>query len=64
MNQLYALRLLSTAAILHCAHCCSNILVSGSASSDGFPMIGYNADSAALHGAISHWPAAKRPEER
>ena len=22
-------------------------------------MIGYNADSAALHGAISHWPAAK-----
>ena len=61
MNQVYArrLRLLSMAAILLCAHCCSNVIVSGSASSDGFPMIGYNADSAALHGAISHWPAAK-----
>ena len=53
------LRLLSMAATLHCAHCCSNVLVSGSASADGFPMIGYNADSAALHGAISHWPAGK-----
>ena len=52
-------RLLTLAAILHCASCCSNILVSGSASADGFPMIGYNADSAALHGAISHWPSAK-----
>ena len=61
MNQVYArrLRLLSMAAILLCAHCCSNVIVSGSASADGFPMIGYNADSAALHGAISHWPAAK-----
>ena len=61
MNQVYArrLRLLSMAAILRCAHCCSNVIVSGSASADGFPMIGYNADSAALHGAISHWPAAK-----
>lgn len=38
------------------ARACSNIIVTGGASADGNPMVGYNADSAALHGAVSHWP--------
>ena len=38
---------------------CSNILITPGASADGNAMIAYNADDAALHGAISHWPAAK-----
>ena len=37
---------------------CSNILITPGASADGNAMIAYNADDAALHGAISHWPAA------
>ena len=37
---------------------CTNILVTPGASADGHSMIAYNADSAALHGAVSHWPAA------
>ena len=36
---------------------CTNVLISGGAAENGNSMIGYNADSAALHGALSHWPA-------
>ena len=41
---------------------CSNILITPGASASGHAMIAYNADDAALHGAISHWPAAKHPK--
>ena len=55
------LRSVILAATLGAASCCSNVLVTGAASADGNPMIGYNADSAALHGAISHWAAGSHP---
>ena len=41
---------------------CSNILITPGASADGSAMIAYNADDAALHGAVSHWPAAEHPK--
>ena len=41
---------------------CTNILVTPGASADGHSMISYNADSAALHGALSHWPAGEHAE--
>ena len=40
------------------AFACSNILVTPGASADGCSMISYNADDAALMGAVPHWPAA------
>ena len=49
--------LLPLATIFTAAKCCSNILITPGASADGNAMIAYNADNAALHGAISHWPA-------
>ena len=49
--------LLPLATIFTAAKCCSNILITPGASADGNAMIAYNADDAALHGAISHWPA-------
>ena len=50
---------LLTCTLIGAASCCSNLLVTRSASADGNSMIAYNADSAALHGAVSHWPAGK-----
>lgn len=47
---------------LQLANACSNILVTPGASADGNPMIAYNADDAALFGAISHWPAAEHAD--
>ena len=47
------------AAVLGTADACSNILVTPGASADGNPMIAYNADDAALHGALSHWPGGE-----
>lgn len=41
------------------AEACSNVLVSAGASADGNSMIAYNADSGDLHGAVSHWGAAR-----
>ena len=35
---------------------CTNVLITKGASKSGHSMIGYNADSAPLHGAMSHWP--------
>ena len=43
-------------ALVGTARACSNVLVTGGASADGNSMVGYNADSAALLGAVSHWP--------
>ena len=43
-------------ALVGSARACSNVLVTGGASADGNSMVGYNADSAALLGAVSHWP--------
>ena len=36
---------------------CTNVLVTAGASADSHPMVAYNADESALHGAIMHWPA-------
>lgn len=47
--------------LLGAAHGCSNILITPGASADGNSMIAYNADSASLHGAISHWPGGSHP---
>ena len=48
-----------TALLAHSARACTNVLVSGGAAADGNSMIAYNADSADLHGAVSHWPMEK-----
>tara|TARA_B110001452_G_scaffold112080_1_gene92955 strand:+ start:843 stop:1868 length:1026 start_codon:yes stop_codon:yes gene_type:complete len=50
-------KLLAAAVLSVGVEACSNLLVTPSASSDGHSMVGYNADSAGLFGAISHWPA-------
>ena len=42
--------------VLATARACSNILVTKGASSDGKAHVSYNADDAALMGAVSHWP--------
>lgn len=48
---------------LKTADACTNILVTPKASADGTSMVAYNADSAALHGAVSHWPAGSHSED-
>jgi dipeptidase len=40
---------------------CTNLLVTPTASADGSSMVAYNADSAALHGAVSHWKGGSHP---
>ena len=43
------------------ARACSNILVTKGASADGRAHVSYNADDAALIGAVSHWPGRRHP---
>jgi dipeptidase len=43
------------------ADACTNLLVTPTASADGSSMVAYNADSAALHGALSHWKGGPHP---
>ncbi|KAH8047166.1 C69 peptidase-like protein [Aureococcus anophagefferens] len=55
-------RLLSFAlGLVAGARACSNILVTKGASADGRAHVSYNADDAALIGAVSHWPGRRHP---
>jgi len=54
--------LLTVVSILaHFARSCSNIIVSGGASTDSSNILAYNADSSALYGSLYHYPAADHP---
>ncbi|KAH8069182.1 C69 peptidase-like protein [Aureococcus anophagefferens] len=46
------------------ARACSNILVTKGASADGRAHVSYNADDAALIGAVSRWPGRRHPPGR